>query len=106
MKQKYDTQDDYTEEQYKKDRESARESYDATIAEANKVAGDTIAILQKGYASRADALKNGTESLKVANKQEEDENNLHNQKLKIFGVCSIVHSPLYLVKMGCVPSRS
>ena len=60
LKQKYDTQDDYTEEQYKKDRESARESYDATIAEANKVAGDTIAILQKGYASQADALKNGT----------------------------------------------
>ena len=82
LDQRSKSQSNYTDEQYQKDREAAKESYDAAIEEANKQAGDTLAVLQKGYYDRADALKNSTESLKELNKEEEDQEWLHTATLQ------------------------
>lgn len=58
------TDKQYTEEWYNKQREQANKDYKAAVDEANKVCGDTISILQKGYYNRANVLQNSTKDLK------------------------------------------
>ena len=81
LKQKFDTQSDYTEEQYVKDREAAKNNYDSAVAEANKVAGDTLAIIEKGYYDKATALKNGTAVLQDLQVSEQREAKKHADNL-------------------------
>lgn len=82
LQQKYDTKSNYSEAEYQADRQAAKDSYDAAVAEANQVAGDTIAILEKSYLDKADAIDIGTRFLNVQNGIEESENQLHAEKLK------------------------
>ena len=81
LQQKYDTKSDYSEAEYQADRQAAKDSYDAAVAEANQVAGDTIAILEQSYLDRADVLSKGTEKLSSLNHSEETENATHKQNL-------------------------
>ena len=82
LDQKSKTQADYSAEQYQKDREAAKATYDAAIEEANKVAGDTLAVLQKGYYDRANVLKEGSDRLTLYNSQEEEENKSHAERMQ------------------------
>lgn len=75
-------QSDYSKEQYAADRKAAKDTYDAAISEANKVAGDTLAILKKGYMDRADTLKLGTNILESQNRIEAAENQTHSKNLQ------------------------
>ena len=81
LEQKHKTQNGYTDEQFKKDRAAAKANYDAAVSEANKVAGDTLAILEKGYYDRADALKNGTAVLQDLQVSEQREAKKHADNL-------------------------
>ena len=82
LQQKCDTKSDYSEAEYEADRQSAKSAYDAAIEEANAVAGDTLAILEKGYTDRADALERSTNRLSSLHSDEERENALHAANLK------------------------
>lgn len=81
LKQKFKTQSGYTKEQFEADRKAAKNNYDAAIDEANKVAGDTLAILQKGYYDRSDALKTGTASLQTLHRSEQVETVKHKNNM-------------------------
>ena len=76
------TDKQYTEEWYNKQREQANKDYKAAVDEANKVCGDTIDILQKGYYDRADTLQKPTETLSQLNKDESTESQTHSDNLK------------------------
>ena len=76
------TDKQYTEEWYNKQREQANKDYKAAVDEANKVCGDTISILQKGYYNRANVLQNSTKDLKKLNQDEADENTTHKNNLE------------------------
>lgn len=76
------TDKQYTEEWYNKQREQANKDYKAAVDEANKVCGDTISILQKGYYNRANVLQNSTKDLKKLNQDEADENATHKNNLE------------------------
>lgn len=76
------TDKQYTEEWYNKQREQANKDYKAAVDEANKVCGDTIDILQKGYYDRADTLQKSTETLSQLNKDESTESQTHSDNLK------------------------
>ena len=107
LKKKYDTQSDYSDEQYEADRQAARKNYDAAISEANKVAGDTIDALKQGYLKRANALQEGTQSLTSLNSLEEqvmkkhkaalekNEENYHNEMRKLYGKDYDIHREKY-----------
>lgn len=56
---------------------AADKKYQAAIAAANKEAGDTLDILQKGYLARAEALRSGNETLTQLNSKEIAENKKH-----------------------------
>lgn len=75
------TDKQYTEEWYNKQREQANKDYKAAVDEANKVCGDTINILEKGYYDRANVLKDSTKDLKKLNQDEVDENTTHTNNL-------------------------
>ena len=75
------TDKQYTEEWYNKQREQANKDYKAAVDEANKVCGDTINILEKGYYDRANVLKDSTKDLKKLNQDEVDENTTHKNNL-------------------------
>lgn len=81
-KQLLGTSDEYNQEWYDKQVKAAEEEYNLAIKNANKKAADTLDILQQGYLDRADALKQGTETLKGYEDKEELENNLHKEKMK------------------------
>ena len=74
LKQKYETQSNYSKQQYEADRKAAKNNYNAAVDEANKVAGDTLDIIQKGYLAKAEALKTGNETLAQLNSKEVAEN--------------------------------
>lgn len=76
------TDKQYTEEWYNKQREQANKDYKAAVSEANKVCGDTIGILQKGYYDRADVLKKSTKTLSQLNEDESTESKTHSDNLK------------------------
>ena len=59
---------------------AADKKYQAAIAAANKEAGDTLDILQKGYLARAEALRSGNETLTQLNSKEVAENKKHADK--------------------------
>ena len=59
---------------------AADKKYQAAIAAANKEAGDTLAILQKGYLDKAEALKSGNDTLTQLNSKEVAENKKHADK--------------------------
>lgn len=82
LKQKYDTKSDYSEEEYAADRQAAKDTYDAAIAEANAVAGDTLAIIEQGYVDRADALSVGTRRLTSLNEAEATEEETHSANMQ------------------------
>ncbi len=77
-----ETDADYSKREHDAEVRAAEERYEDAKEAANKQAGDTLAILQKGYADRATALQDGTETLKRLNNAEATENAFHNAKLK------------------------
>ena len=82
LQKRFDTDKSYTEAQYEADRKAALDNYNAAIDEANKVAGDTLAILEQGYLDRANALSNGTQMLNTYKAKEESEDKRHLQILQ------------------------
>lgn len=52
------TDEQYTQEWYDKQREQANKDYDKAVEEANTLCGDTLSIIQQGYADRAEAMSN------------------------------------------------
>ena len=81
LDQRAKNQKDYSDEQYAADRQAAKDAYDAAIKEANKVAGDTLAILQKGYYDRASTLQQSTKSLGYLNSLDEQNEKTHKDTL-------------------------
>ena len=77
-----ETDADYSKREHDAEVQAAEERYNEAVAAANKQAGDTLNILQKGYSDRATALHNGTETLNRLNQEEADENALHKSKLE------------------------
>lgn len=76
------TDAEYSQKEHDAEVQAATDRYNDAMEAANKQAGDTLAIVQKGYYDRADALKEGTEMLKSLNKEEEDEEWLHSSTIK------------------------
>ena len=81
LEQKFKTQSDYSDAQYQKDREAAKAEYDSAIEEANKTAGDTLAILENGYINKATLMNNYNSSLKEQYEKERKEEQTHNDNL-------------------------
>lgn len=90
------TDKQYTEEWYNKQREQANKDYKAAVDEANKICGDTINILQKGYYDRADTLKSSTKDLKKLNQDESDAEQTHKQKL--IDIASNYNTEIYKIE--------
>lgn len=82
LKERAKNQSDYSDEQYERERKAAQKSYEAAVEEANKVAGDTLAILEKGYYDRSNALKTGTAGLQDLHRSEKIEASKHTSILK------------------------
>lgn len=82
LKQKLDTKSGYTETDYNNDRAKAKKAYDAAVAEANSLAGDTLAIIEQGYIDRADAVSLGSRRLNSLNSAEETASETHTANLK------------------------
>lgn len=70
----------YSQQEHDQAVEAADKKYQAAIAAANKEAEDTLAILQKGYLDKAEALKSGNETLAQLNSKEVAENKKHADK--------------------------
>lgn len=68
------TDKDFSQKEHDEAVAAANKKYQAAVDSANKECGDTIAILQKGYLDKADALKEGNEALSKLNQEEVDEN--------------------------------
>ena len=77
LEQEYNTKSDYSQAQYERDRQAAKDDYDAAIAEANQKAGDTLKILADGYKDRAVLLKNSSGRLAGLNLEAEKEEKRH-----------------------------
>lgn len=77
-----ETDEDYSKREHDAEVQAAEERYNEAVAAANKQAGDTLNILQKGYSDRATALQDGTANLKRVNESEELEAAYHNSRLK------------------------
>lgn len=76
------TDAEYSQKEHDAEVQAATNRYNDAMDAANKQAGDTLAIVQKGYYDRADALKESTEKLKSLNKEEEEEEWLHSSTIK------------------------
>ena len=72
----------YSKKEHDEAVKAAEKKYKSAIDAANKEAGDTLAILKKGYLDRAEALNSGTKKINQLKKQEENENKRHTDKLK------------------------
>lgn len=73
LQKEADANKNYSQEQYDADRKAALDEYNAAIDEANKVAGDTLAILEKGYLDRSIAFNEHNRTLSKARYDEETE---------------------------------
>ena len=77
-----ETDSTYSKKEHDAEVKAAEDRYNSAIAAANKQAGDTLAILQKGYYDRADALKTSTATLQDLHRAEQVESHKHADNLK------------------------
>lgn len=69
-------------DQYNAEIEAANNKYTSAVEAANKECGDTLSIIQKGYADRSTELENYITNTQGLNAQEEEENNRYNAALE------------------------
>ena len=82
LDRRLETDASYSKRQHDEEVKAAEARYNSAVEAARKQAGDTIAILEKGYRDRADVLKTGTNILESLNKQEEAQNKIHSKNLQ------------------------
>lgn len=82
LDQKRKTKENYSNEQYRLDREQAQKDYDAAVSEANAKAADTLEILVQGYTDRATVMKNGSAELAGIELDLEKKEEAHNKRIK------------------------
>lgn len=69
-------------DQYNAEIEAANNKYTSAVEAANKECGDTLSIIQQGYADRATEFQNYITNTQSLNAQEEEENNRYNAALE------------------------